>query len=61
MGVIRVILKDYNEIFTPYQGVLMARKKPYSITLGIIDLILVLLTGPVWLVVMLVRELYMRK
>lgn len=38
----------------------MARKKPYSVTLGILDAILILLTGGLWLVVILVRELYMR-
>jgi hypothetical protein len=39
----------------------MARKKPYTIGLGIIDILLILVTGGAWLIVMLVRELYMRK
>jgi len=38
----------------------MARKKPYTVTLGIIDIILACLTGGAWLLVVLVRELYMR-
>jgi hypothetical protein len=37
----------------------MARKKPYSVTLGILDAILIVLTGGLWLIVVLVRELYM--
>lgn len=35
----------------------MARKKPYTVTLGIIDLALILFTGGFWVIVMLVREL----
>ena len=38
----------------------MARKKPYTVTLGIIDVVLILLTGGLWLFVMLVRELHQR-
>lgn len=37
------------------------RKKPYTVTLGIIDIVLILLTGGFWLLIMLVRELYMRQ
>lgn len=39
----------------------MARKKPYTVTLGVIDLVLILITGGFWLIIMLLRELYMRK
>lgn len=37
------------------------RKKPYTVGLGVLDLILILLTGGFWLLVMLIRELYMRQ
>lgn len=36
----------------------MARSKPYTKTLGIIDLILCLITAGSWLLIMLIRELY---
>jgi len=36
------------------------RSKPYTKTLALIDIILILLTGGGWLLVMLVRELYRR-
>lgn len=39
----------------------MARTKPYTVTLGIIDFILILVTGGLWLIVMLLRELHMHK
>lgn len=39
----------------------MARSKPYTIKLGILDVCLLLLTGGGWLFVMLVRELYRHK
>ena len=38
----------------------MARKKPYTVTLGIVDILLSLFTGGFWLLIVLVRELYMR-
>jgi len=38
----------------------MARKTPYTASLAIIDVILILLTGGAWLIVMLVRELLKR-
>lgn len=38
----------------------MARKKPYTLALGILDVALVILTGGFWLLVMLVRELMAR-
>jgi hypothetical protein len=38
----------------------MARSKPYTVGLGILDIILILLTGGAWLIVMLIRELYRR-
>ena len=38
----------------------MARKKPYTVTLGVIDLVLTCLTGGGWLLIVLIRELYMR-
>lgn len=39
----------------------MARSKPYTLALGIVDIILIFLTGGAWLIVMLIRELYRRK
>lgn len=39
----------------------MARSKPYTFALGVMDLILILLTGGFWLIVILIRELYRRK
>lgn len=36
----------------------MARSKPYTKKLGVLDLVLTLLTGGSWLIVVLVRELY---
>ena len=39
----------------------MARSKPYTLGLGILDLIMFALTGGFWLIVMLIRELYRRK
>ena len=44
----------------PMEGHVMARKKPYSATLAIVDIVLTLLTGGFWLIVVLFRELYMR-
>lgn len=38
----------------------MARKKPYTKKLAVIDLCLILITGGAWLIVMLLRELYQR-
>lgn len=38
----------------------MARSKPYTKKLAILDIILILLTGGFWILVMLVRELYRR-
>lgn len=38
----------------------MARKKPYTVTLGFIDLLLTFFTGGAWLIVVLFRELYQR-
>lgn len=38
----------------------MPRSKPYTKKLAVLDLILVILTGPVWIAIMLVRELYRR-
>lgn len=39
----------------------MARSKPYTKKLAILDLILLFLTGGGWIVIMLLRELYRRK
>lgn len=39
----------------------MARSKPYTLALGILDIIMLLLTAGVWIVVILVRELYRRQ
>lgn len=39
----------------------MARSKPYTVALGVFDLIMCLLTAGAWLFVILVRELYRRK
>lgn len=36
----------------------MARSKPYTIKLGIMDLVLTLITGGFWLLIVLIRELY---
>lgn len=36
----------------------MARSKPYTKKLAILDLILILITGGAWLLIVLVRELY---
>lgn len=38
----------------------MARKKPYTGTLMIIDILLTLFTGGFWLIVVLFRELWRR-
>jgi len=38
----------------------MARSKPYTKKLAILDIILILLTGGFWIFVMIVRELYRR-
>lgn len=38
----------------------MARSKPYTAKLAVLDVILILITGGLWLVVMLVRELMRR-
>lgn len=38
----------------------MARSKPYTKGLAILDVCLVLLTGGFWLIIMLVRELLRR-
>lgn len=38
----------------------MARSKPYTTGLAVLDIILILLTGGLWLLVMLVRELKRR-
>lgn len=38
----------------------MARKKPYTAKLLILDIILTFITGGAWLIVMLFRELYRR-
>lgn len=38
----------------------MARKKPYTVTLGIVDVLLTFLTGGAWLLIVLFRELYQR-
>ena len=39
----------------------MARSKPYTIKLGIIDVLLTAFTSGAWLLIVLVRELYRRK
>lgn len=38
----------------------MARKKAYSKKLAVLDVILIFLTAGTWMLIMLVRELYMR-
>lgn len=38
----------------------MARKTPYTASLAVLDVILILITGGFWLIVMLVRELLKR-
>lgn len=38
----------------------MGRKTPYTASLAIIDLVTIFLTGGIWLVIMLVRELAKR-
>ncbi len=39
----------------------MARSKPYTLKLGILDAFMLLLTEGVWIFVILLRELYRRK
>lgn len=38
----------------------MARKKPYTFALGCIDVLMTLITGGLWLLIILVREMYRR-
>jgi hypothetical protein len=38
----------------------MARRRPYTVSLAIIDAVLILFSGGLWLIVMLVREMYQR-
>lgn len=42
------------------EGHIMARKKPYTKKLAVLDVILFFLTGGAWIVIALVREFYMR-
>lgn len=39
----------------------MARSKPYTLKLGILDVFLLLVTGGAWVFIILIRELYRRK
>lgn len=38
----------------------MARSKPYTFKLALMDVFLILITGGGWLLIVLVRELYRR-
>ena len=49
------------ETFTPDLGVTMARTKPYTFKLALLDVFLTMITGGGWLLIVLVRELYRRK
>ena len=39
----------------------MARTKPYTFKLALLDVFLTMITGGGWLLIVLVRELYRRK